>query len=83
MKKAVIFDLDGTVSNTIDTIAYFANLALEHFGYPAIETETYKVIESNLIKEQILEGESANTEDFIIKNSDIFSEILPQIKREL
>lgn len=47
------------------------------------ETETYKVIESNLIKEQILEGESANTEDFIIKNSDIFSEILPQIKREL
>lgn len=47
MKKAVIFDLDGTVSNTIDTIAYFGNLALEHYGIQPIETETYKVLIGN------------------------------------
>lgn len=47
------------------------------------ESGTYKVIESNLVKEHILEGNAATIEDFIIENSDTFSEILPLIKREL
>ncbi|HPJ12958.1 MAG TPA: hypothetical protein PLV00_06195 [Caldisericia bacterium] len=47
------------------------------------ETDTYKVIESNLIKERILEGEGANIENFIIENTDTLSEVLPLIKREL
>lgn len=42
MIKAVIFDLDGTVLDTLSTIAHFGNLALEHFGFDAIETEKYK-----------------------------------------
>lgn len=47
------------------------------------ETDTYKVIESNLIKERILEGEGATIENFIIENTDTLNEVLPLIKREL
>ena len=33
MKKLCIFDMDGTLVNTIDTISHFANTALNKFGY--------------------------------------------------
>lgn len=44
MIKLCIFDMDGTVVNTINTIAYFANGALEKHGLPAIPTERYKIL---------------------------------------
>ncbi|MBQ8815167.1 MAG: HAD family hydrolase [Lachnospiraceae bacterium] len=47
MIKACIFDLDGTVADTLTTIAYFANEALKKFGFPAIETEKYKILVGN------------------------------------
>ena len=37
-----IFDLDGTLLNTLPTIAYYGNCALEKFGFPKIEEERYK-----------------------------------------
>ena len=42
MKKAVIFDLDGTLADTLTTIAYFANQALEASGFQAISKEKYR-----------------------------------------
>ncbi len=42
MIKAVIFDLDGTVSDTISTIAHFGNVALEYCGFPPIDENEYK-----------------------------------------
>ena len=33
-KKAVVFDLDGTLSDTISAIARAVNLTMDHFGYP-------------------------------------------------
>ncbi len=42
MIKAVIFDLDGTVSDTISTIAHFGNVALEYCGFPPINENEYK-----------------------------------------
>lgn len=42
--QAVVFDLDGTLSNTLDSIAGFANEALVTCGQPAIETEIYKLL---------------------------------------
>lgn len=42
MIKACIFDMDGTLANTIDTIAYYANTALKEYGLREIETENYK-----------------------------------------
>lgn len=40
--KACIFDLDGTLTNTIGAIAHFGNLALNAYGLPSIATEDYK-----------------------------------------
>lgn len=42
MMKAVIFDLDGTLSDSLESIAYSANLALKAIGLPSYETERYK-----------------------------------------
>ena len=42
MIKACIFDMDGTVANTINSISYFGNNALNKAGLPSIDTDTYK-----------------------------------------
>lgn len=42
MFKAAVFDLDGTICDTIATIAYYGNRALEKFGFDPIEEEKYK-----------------------------------------
>ncbi len=42
MIKAVIFDLDGTVSDTLSTIAHFGNVALTHFGFDEIDKDEFK-----------------------------------------
>lgn len=41
MYKAAIFDLDGTLADSVKSIAYTANLTLEHFGLPAQEIKKY------------------------------------------
>lgn len=43
MKKAVIFDLDGTLSDTINSIAFFANSALAKYGLRTIDVERFKM----------------------------------------
>jgi len=42
--RACIFDLDGTLVNTLYSIAYFSNEALKQLGYPTIEAESYRKI---------------------------------------
>lgn len=42
MIKAVLFDLDGTLVNSLVDLASSANFALEALGYPTHETEKYK-----------------------------------------
>ena len=42
MKKAVVFDLDGTLSDSIVSIAYCANRALEKYGLQSFPTQRYK-----------------------------------------
>ncbi len=44
MKKLCIFDLDGTLLDTLPTIAYYGNNALNLYGLPSIETERYKAL---------------------------------------
>lgn len=41
-KKAVIFDLDGTLINTLPDIADSMNRVLEHFGLPVFPVDAYK-----------------------------------------
>ncbi len=41
--KACIFDLDGTLTDTIETLTFFGNKALEMHGLPPIESFRYKL----------------------------------------
>ena len=45
--KLCIFDMDGTLVNSIDTIAYFGNTTLEKFGIETIPTDVYKILIGN------------------------------------
>lgn len=42
MIKACVFDCDGTLLDTLKSIAYCANRALRDFGFSEFETERYK-----------------------------------------
>ena len=54
MKKAVIFDLDGTLSDSIYSIKYSGDKMLENFGYGPFPVEQYKYFigdgAANLVK---------------------------------
>ena len=41
-KKAVIFDLDGTLTDTLKSIWKSANLALSDVGLPPFEIDRYR-----------------------------------------
>ncbi len=47
MIKLCIFDMDGTLVNTLDTISYFGNSALKKYGFKEIEVEKYKIMVGN------------------------------------
>ncbi len=44
MTRLCIFDLDGTVLDTVESIAHFANLALEKNGISPIPVQEYKYL---------------------------------------
>ncbi len=47
MKKLVIFDLDGTLLNTIADLAHSTNYALNKLGYPTHDIEKYNFMVGN------------------------------------
>ncbi len=57
MLKLCIFDLDGTVLDTLGTISYYANGALEKHGVAPIEKEDYKHLvgtgSANLVRKML------------------------------
>lgn len=44
---ACIFDLDGTLADTLHSIAYFGNRTLEAFGLPPIDVMEYRTLVGN------------------------------------
>lgn len=61
--KAIIFDLDGTLLNTIEDLRDSMNLALAEHGYPTFGTEAYKVFVGNGMRklaERALAGTGAD-----------------------
>jgi hypothetical protein len=50
MKKLVIFDLDGTLLNTIEDLGRATNYALEKCGYPAHPLSAYPGMVGNGVK---------------------------------
>ena len=53
MKKAVIFDLDGTLTNTLKSLWKSTNMALATAGLPPHEIDSYKYFAGNGAKERI------------------------------
>ena len=76
MKRLVIFDLDGTLLNTIADLAASTNQALRHFGYPEHPTEAYRFFVGNginkLFERALPEGE--RTEENVLR---IRSQFIP------
>ena len=52
--KAVLFDLDGTLLDTLDDIADSANRALGIFGYPARPADAYRYFVGNGVDKLML-----------------------------
>lgn len=53
MYKVCIFDLDGTLANTLSSIAYFSNEALTRCGLQTIPVEDYRTIVGNGVDTQV------------------------------
>jgi len=67
MIKALIFDLDGTLLNTIDDITKCANLALEQLGLDTYDVSRYKLFVGNGVNELIercLKNQNASMDYF-------------------
>lgn len=66
--KAVIFDLDGTLLNTIETIAYYCNNALAEFGFETSSCDEYKKYVGNgavrLIERALAKSGNFSKSDF-------------------
>jgi len=67
MKKAVIFDLDGTLLNTLPDIAAAMNRALAHHGLPTHPERAYRLFTGNgariLTQRALGEGRTADMEE--------------------
>lgn len=68
MKKAVIFDLDGTLSDSINSIKYCGDKALEALGYGPFSVKDYKYFvgdgAANLIRRALAASNDTIEEHF-------------------
>ena len=74
MKKLVIFDLDGTLLNTIADLAQSTNYALSRLGYPTHDEAAYRFMVGNginkLFERALPEGEK--TEENVGRMRELF-----------
>ena len=47
MKKTCIFDLDGTLTNSLYSIAHFLNAETAKYGIPPVDAEEFKILTGN------------------------------------
>lgn len=77
MYKLVIFDLDGTLVNSLEDLGNACNSALERFGYPVHPMESFRYFVGDgvpmLIRRALPEKE--RTEETIAKVKAVFDEI--------
>ena len=73
--KHFIFDLDGTLLNTLPTISHYGNLALSKNGLSTYPEDNYRKFvgdgKDELI-ERMLKGQNANTPDMFLKVSKVY-----------
>lgn len=75
--KAVIFDLDGTLLDTIEDLADSVNLILQEAGFPTHEVEAYKLFVGEGMQKLIENAlpEEKHTPETILKLSQRMTEI--------
>lgn len=75
MKKLLIFDLDGTLLNTIADLAQSTNYALNKLGFPTHKEEAYNFMVGNginkLFERALPEGEKTEENIHLIRNQFI------------
>lgn len=75
MIKACIFDLDGTLTDTIRAIAHFGNLALNEYGMRSIDVEDYKIYVGDgrdKLIHRILKHHNNDTDEMFEKVRDVY-----------
>ncbi|WP_291530435.1 HAD family hydrolase [Bacteroides sp. UBA939] len=80
MKKLIIFDLDGTLLNTIADLAQSANHALAASGYPTHEEKEYNLMVGNGINKLLERAlpEGSKTEENVLR---VRKEFIPYYNR--
>lgn len=73
-QMTIIFDLDGTLLNTIDDLGYACNYALERVGYPTYPIEAYPAKVGNGINNLIRRAlpEAERTEENVLRVREFF-----------
>ena len=74
--KAVLFDLDGTLLNTLDDIAESANFLLERFGHPTHSVDAYRYFVGNGVENliKVILPEEARTPETLQSMKKIYLE---------
>ena len=75
MIKLCIFDLDGTILDTLSAIAYFGNNALTNCGFPAIDESHYKYFAGDgriILVHRMLQFLNADTPENYEKVSSLY-----------
>lgn len=62
--KAIIFDLDGTLLNSLDDLGSAMNASLEYFQYPTHPMESYKTFVGNGLEKLCERALGENQENF-------------------
>jgi PGMB-YQAB-SF: beta-phosphoglucomutase family hydrolase len=68
MYKACIFDLDGTIADTVESMAYVGNQVLEEFGLSALPVENYNFYAGDgadeLVRRMLADTPGGDTADY-------------------
>jgi phosphoglycolate phosphatase len=72
--KAVLFDLDGTLLNTLDDLYYSTNYALEQFNFPTRTYEEVRTFVGNGVKVLIEKAVPKGKNEYVEEVLEVFKE---------
>ena len=78
MFRLCIFDLDGTLTDTLDSLTYSVNLTLEELGYPALERSKCRAFVGNgsrVLIEKALKASGDTTLSRIEEGMEVYDRV--------